>query len=86
MGKQQYINTRLEIAMNNIILKCMEPMEPFYCVKQQQISTIEVGTTRIMKASKPPMNTYAKCEMWLHNRMPKNKYNSVLDGILLLEM
>ena len=37
-------------------------------------------------ANKPPMNTYAKNEMLLHSRMPKNKYNIVLDGALLLEM
>ena len=45
-----------------------------------------MGTTQMIKANKPPMNTYAKYEMLLHSRIPKNKYSAVLDGTLLLEM
>ena len=77
MGKQKYMNTKLEIAVSNITQKFMTTMEPFYYVNQQNMSTIEVGTTKMIKASKPPMNTYAKYEMLLHSRIPKNKYNTI---------
>ena len=80
------MNIKLEIVVNRITQKCMKTMEPFYYVNQQQISTLEVGTTQIIKESKPPMNTYAKYEMLLRSRMPKNKYIIVLDGTLLMEM
>ena len=63
------MNIKLEIEVNKITPKCMKTMEPFYYVNQQKISTIEVGTTQIIKANKPPMNTYAKYEMLLQSRM-----------------
>ena len=44
------------------------------------------STTQIIKASKPPMNRYAKTEMLLHIKMPKNEYITTLDGAVLLEM
>ena len=78
------MNIKLETTVNNITPKCMKMMEPFHYVNQHQISTIEVGTTQIIKISKPPMNTYAKYEMLLHSRMLMNKYSVVLDGTLLL--
>ena len=86
MGKQQYINTKLEITVNNIIPECIGKMEPFYYVNQYQMSIIEVCITQIIKANKPPMNTYAKSEMLLHRRMLMNKNNVIIDGALLLEM
>ena len=86
MGKTGIECIKLKMAMNNITPKCVTTMEPFYYVNQLKIITIEVGTTWISKASKPPMNTYVKYEMMLHSRIPKNKYNAILDGKLLLEM
>ena len=43
------------------------------------------NTTQIIKANKPPMNTYAKSEMLLYCRMFMNMYNTVIDGKILHE-
>ena len=86
MGKQQYMNTRLEIAVNNITPIWMKNIETFYYVNKQKISTIEVGTTQIIKASKHPKNKYVKYEMMPHSRIRINKCSAIIDGTLLLEM
>ena len=46
-------------------------------------ATNKCNTTQIIKANKPPMNTYAKSEMLLYCRMFMNMYNAVIDGTLL---
>ena len=76
----------MEIAVNNITPTCGTNMEPFYYEYQQQLSTINMGTTQIIKENKPPMNTYAiTCDIAVI-QMQKKQYNVVLEDTLLPEM
>ena len=82
-GKDRNIEKTLEIEVNNITPTCVTIMEPFYYVNQQQIGTIKMGTTQMIKANKPPMNTYVKSEMLLHSRMSMDQNCTVIEKELL---
>lgn len=50
----------MEIVVNNITPTFMETMDPFYYVNKQQISTIKMGTSQVIKENKPLMHTFSK--------------------------